>query len=151
MPSTKSPTERTLIWLRDQGYVADVVERRITMRPRPLKPNVPPKRGKPIMTCPCGRPSGFEQVTRDFCGFADILAFGQPFGQKDGEPLPFQTLAVQTTSRAHVADRVAKVRASEKAKAWLACGHRILVVGWGPQGPEGRRKRWIPRVEEIFP
>lgn len=30
MVTTKSPTERTLIWLRDQGYVADVVER--TMR-----------------------------------------------------------------------------------------------------------------------
>ena len=119
MPSKRSPTERTLKWLRDQGYIADVVERRI--------------------------PHSF--VTHDFCGFADIIAYkALPIVGAD-LPIPLgETVAVQTTSGPHAAERLQKVRMEPRAKAWLACGNRILVIGWAKRGREGARKLWTPSL-----
>lgn len=45
------PNERTMIWLRNQGYTVEVVERRL-----PFARSGVPK-------------------TMDFCGFADLIAF----------------------------------------------------------------------------
>lgn len=119
MPSKRSPTERTLKWLRSEGYVADVVERRI--------------------------PRSF--VTKDFCGFADIIAFkALPIVGGD-LPIPLgSTVAVQTTSGQHAAERLKKVQEEPRAQAWLACGNRILVISWAMRGAQGTRKLWVPSL-----
>lgn len=107
----RSPTERTLKWLRDQGYIADVVERRI--------------------------PRSF--VTKDFCGFADIIAYRPRVFGVGGE-----IVAVQATSGPHAAERLEKVRQEPRAMAWLACSARICVVSWALRGKGGARKLWTP-------
>ena len=110
--STASPCERTMVWLREQGYTVDKVEQRMP----------------------------FGQVTRDFLGFADILAVVVPL---------HGVVAVQATTSEHLMERVAKVQAEPRAAVWLACHNRIWVVGWGLRGEQGTRKVWVPRVVQF--
>lgn len=150
----RSPTERTLKWLRDRGYIPCVVERRIykTLRPKP---------GQRVKAaCPsCGhqaKPKGL--ITKDFCGFADIIAFrpgpptlDTPAIEPTAEYGYTGAIAVQTTSAQHLAERVEKVQTEPRATAWLQCGNRILVMGWALRGGAGSRKLWTPTVQELTP
>ena len=86
-----SPTQRSLKHLREQGYIAEVVERW----------------------------NAFARIRQDLFGCIDILAL------RDSE-----TLAVQTTSWAHVPDRARKVAANPALPAMQAAGWRIEVHGW---------------------
>jgi hypothetical protein len=83
------------------------------------------------------------QVRRrvDAFGFGDLLAL-------DGQP---GAVLLQVTSSAHVADRVTKIReeCTEAARAWLAAGNRIVVIGWSKRGKRGARKTWQPRFVEV--
>ena len=69
----------------------------------------------------------------DLFGVIDVLGVG-----------PAGTLAVQVTSRAHIADRVAKIQASEALPAMLAAGWRVQV--WGYDKPEFR---WRVKVVDV--
>lgn len=111
-----TPTERSLRLLRDRGWTAGVVERRL--------------------------PRGFTTV--DLFGFADIVAciphatFPTPGIVEHGG-----IKAIQTTSGSHTADRVKKILAEPRAKAWLESGGRIEVWGWRKLKPRGvKRPRW---------
>jgi len=109
-----SPTERTLAWLRARGYSPEKVEQRVN----------------------------FGKTTRDFMGFADILAIR--LGDKDG------VLAVQATTVDHIKDRVAKIKAEPRARLWRQCGNSIWVVGWAKVAPEtGRRKVYKAVIAQI--
>ncbi len=109
---------RSLKLLRDRGYIAEKVEQRL-----------------PI-------PGKF--VTRDFCNFADLIAFG------DNPP---RIIAVQVTSSAHLAEREKKIREEPRAWKWLGAKGEILMHGWAKRGPRGKRKtfqvteRWIEKEE----
>jgi hypothetical protein len=81
---------------------------------------------------------------RDFCGFADVLAFRAGEAGKDG------VLAVQCTSRDNMAARVNKCLTNAKAREWLAAGNRIEVWGWF-QVREGRKKVWKVSVRRMVP
>jgi hypothetical protein len=107
-----TPTARSLRFLREQGWVADVVERRMPG---------------------CA-------ITKDFLGFADILAV---------RPGELGVQAVQTTTRAHQAHRYAKVQASGYLSLWLAAGNRAVVHGWAKVGKRGARKTWEVTVQEV--
>lgn len=109
-----TPTERTLRWLRKQGYTCQVVERRI--------------------------PHTF--VTKDLFGCIDIVAI------KAGIP---GVLGVQVTSRAHLADRLAKVKREPRAALWRECRNDLLVVGWSKRGEAGRRKLWEVEAVRLAP
>jgi len=74
----------------------------------------------------------------DLFGFIDIEAI------RDDE-----TLAVQTTTGANVAARVAKIKALPEAAMWLAAGNRIEVHGWRKVGPRGKQKKWDVRRVEV--
>lgn len=69
---------------------------------------------------------------RDFCNFADILAF------KPGET---GVLAVQTTTRSNARARLKKCLESAHAHTWLAAGNRLEVWGW-QRVREGRKATW---------
>lgn len=58
----------------------------------------------------------------DAFGFGDILAV---------HPAHRCALLVQTTTRDHQADRLAKIYATPDARAWLLAGNRIEVHGTG--------------------
>ncbi len=71
-------------------------------------------------------------IRQDLFSFIDLLAIR-------GD----ETLAVQTTSGegGHVAERIRKIQANEKAALWLASSNRTIVVhGWRKVGERGKRK-----------
>lgn len=84
-------------------------------------------------------------VRRDLWGFVDLLAM------KAGHPI----LAVQTTSGAHVADRIKKIRGIDHHRTWLECGCRIQVIGWRKvcrkrsDGSLTKQKFWEPVIREL--
>lgn len=61
------------------------------------------------------------RVTKDLFGFADLVAF---------KPGMTELAFIQTTSRHHVSERVAKVRQSDIARELHEAGHVIVVHGW---------------------
>ncbi len=84
-------------------------------------------------------------VRKDLWGFVDLLAM------QEGYPI----LAVQTTSGAHVADRITKIRGLPAHETWLQCGGRIQVIGWRkicrrrPDGTRTKEKVWEPVIHEL--
>ena len=82
--------------------------------------------------------NAFAKVRQDLYGFGDIIACG-----------PSGIMLVQTTSGAHVAERLAKVKAEPRAKAWYDAGGMIVVHGWAKRGPRGKAKKWEVRIEEV--
>lgn len=104
-----TPTQRSLALLRQEGFLAAVVERYL------------------------------HQIQRkqDLFGFADLFAF-----HRDG-----RVLLVQTTTAAHLSDRLAKVRDSFEASAWVLAGHALELHGW--DGP--RLRRLEVRGEDLQP
>lgn len=106
-----SPTARTLKALRDNGWVAEVVERF----------------------------NSFTKRRTDLIGCVDILAI-HPHGG---------FLGVQACAGASHAARVAKVRSEPRAATWLEAGGKLQVWSWAKQGPRGKRKVWVARVEQI--
>jgi len=101
-------------WLEIKGWTVDVVEQRI--------------------------PHCF--ITRDFCNFADLIAFGPGLG----------IMAVQVTGGGHMNERIAKIKAEPRAAIWLAAGGRIQVHDWVKRaGHKDRIVKWVeitgkPRV-----
>lgn len=104
-----SPTQRTLKKLKDEGYVAAIVERW----------------------------NPFARIRQDLYCFVDVL------GLKDGE-----TLAVQTTTQAHQAERIKKIKAHPNYKVLKKASWTIHVHGWRKL-KKGKRYLWECRVVEI--
>mgnify|MGYP001553185756 CR=1 FL=1 len=100
-----SPTQRSLKKLRDEGWLADVVEKWIPG----------------------------ANIRRDLYGFIDILCISGS-----------ETLAVQATSYAHVADRVKKITEHENLSMVRDAGWCIQVHGWRKV-----KNRWQCRVVDL--
>jgi hypothetical protein len=77
--------------------------------------------------------NSFAKVRQDLLGFIDLIVLDG----NGGGPL-----GVQVTTGAHVAERIAKIRAEPRSAAWLASPARIEVWGWSKQGARGKRKLW---------
>ena len=84
----------------------------------------------------------FSKTKKDLFGFADILAC-----------LAGEIIAIQTTSLDNVSARRKKIYACDAASAWLKCGGKIWLVGWGKAVPNNREKRragtWYSKIELI--
>jgi len=74
----------------------------------------------------------------DLFGFADLIAIR-----------PGVTLAVQTTTSSNMAARVKTVMSCKLAGLCKEAGWNIEVHGWALKGPQGKRKTWQVRIEEI--
>ena len=96
-----TPTARTLVYLRRQGYLVEVVERWIQF-------------GKPSP----GKKNG---VRRDCFGIADLLAC---------RPRDKAIILIQATSAANISHRVKKSLASPHLATWLDSGGQFQVWGW---------------------
>lgn len=99
-------TQRSLAWLRQNGYLPTVVEHY----------------------------NPYARRKFDLYGFADIVAL------KEGLT---GLLAVQTTTGAHLQERVRKAEALSSYKLWLACGNRVQFHGWRKLAG-----RWQPMILE---
>jgi len=76
--------------------------------------------------------NSFTKTRKDLFGFCDILML-------QGN----DTVAVQTTTRANVTARIAKIVGLESVRLWLNSTNRKIVVhGWSKKGERGRMKRW---------
>lgn len=75
----------------------------------------------------------FARIRQDLFGCIDLLAL------RDGV-----TLAVQTTTSEHYAERVAKVRAADAYPDMVAAGWQIVVHGWVKRSTG----RWECREEQ---
>jgi hypothetical protein len=62
------------------------------------------------------------KIRQDLFGIVDLIAM------KAGHPL----LAVQTTTRNHVVERMTKSK--ETAAVWVSTGNRFEIFGYGPKG-----------------
>jgi hypothetical protein len=88
-----TPAQRSLAWLRAEGYTAVV----------------------------CERWNPHARVRQDLFGFADLMAVRADVPG---------VLAVQTTTTAHQADRLAKALALPALKVFLEAGNRLEIHGW---------------------
>jgi hypothetical protein len=113
MPKS-SPSARSLRLLRQQGHIADVVERWL--------PRIARK--------------------RDLFGFGDIVAV---------HPALSGALIVQATTKAHVADRVAKARSRAELAVWLRAGGRFQVWGWFKVNGRWKVRRVEVQAEDLQP
>ena len=75
---------------------------------------------------------------KDLFGFIDVLAI-------KGET----TVAIQSTTGNHHAERVAKILAHPNFPACIAAGWVVEVHSWTKAGGKGKRKLWECRKEEI--
>src|SRR4051812_9124379 len=83
--------------------------------------------------------NSFVRRRQDMFGFVDLLAIRGDV-----------TIAVQTTSGAHVAERIAKIRSLQASLLWLDSPNRkIMVHGWAKRGERGKRKLWHCRTIEL--
>jgi hypothetical protein len=89
--------------------------------------------------------NAFARLRQDLFGIFDVLAFVK-------KEKPFRStgvLAVQTTSGANLANRLAKVIATSLARDWLLAGNRCEIHGWSKRGPRGKRKLWSVNVRPV--
>jgi len=107
-----SPTARTLVRLRQLGFLADVCERYLAAVRR----------------------------KRDLFGVADVVAV---------HPRDRLVLLVQATSRAHVSDRLARVRQRPETEQLLRAGVLVEVWGWHRVGGRWMVHRVALRGEDL--
>jgi len=120
-----SPTARSIRKLRDHGYFIDTCERWVRF------PN------KDIPPCTTCKRTHMIQIRKDYCGFADLIAF---------KPGTMGCMAIQATDLTSVSKHVHKVEHMESLTAWLQSGNKFYIFGWGKKGPAGKRKTYQLRV-----
>lgn len=72
------------------------------------------------------------EIRQDLFGCIDVVAL---------QPGQTGVLGVQATTATNVSHRLAKMVAEPRARVWLECGNRLLLVGWAKQG-SGPKKTW---------
>jgi hypothetical protein len=125
-----SPTVRTRDYFREHGYRIDVVERWIGVGLD-------------------NKFMGTRKKRKDFCGFADLIAF-----------LPQEIIAIQSTSRSNMSNRVKKIvhgidaepNSQESAIEWLLGEgrRRIIIQGWAKYAKPVDRKWWRALNREVL-
>lgn len=115
MKTKTSPTQRSLKWLRDQGYIAAVVEQNV---------RIPAMNGQPA-----------KMFKRDLFGFVDIVAMKADV---------MGTTFIQVTAGlgSHRTERQAKMEAADALRPMLAAGNSCEFHAWRKVGKRGARKLW---------
>lgn len=84
--------------------------------------------------------NSFTHMKNDLFGWIDICAI---------HPDHSGVLGVQTTTTAHVPERIKKAMALDSFKVWLQAGNRASFMGWAKRGARGKRKLWTLKEQEI--
>lgn len=77
--------------------------------------------------------NSFVRVRQDLFNFIDIVAI------KEGI---VGVLGIQTTTRAHVNERLKKIHDNPISQLWLNTKNHIIIHGWSKIGARGKRKLW---------
>lgn len=86
------------------------------------------------------------KIRQDLFGFIDLIALSMDVQRTDG-----QFVAIQVVNT-HLPEHIAKIKASEAARDWIACGGGIEVHNWTfrCKGGRGSRKVWrLQRIEVV--
>lgn len=125
-------TQRSLKYLRDNGWICHIVEKYIKYPGMPF--------GKRI----------------DAFGIGDLLACRPPKWELvDSKPEIVRPAAIAlvqcfpNNSGTGFADHRAKILAIPEAEIWIRSGGKILLQGWRKGGPRGAVKRWQMKEEEV--
>lgn len=89
----------------------------------------------------------YARVRVDLFGFIDIVAIKKECGKCAGIN---GVVGVQTTSAAHIMERVRKILSIPESKIWLECGNKIIVHGWSKKGAKDKRKLWSVNTKEVL-
>lgn len=89
------------------------------------------------------RVPGRPWITRDLYVIVDVMAF---------HPDRPGVLAIQATTAANLGAREVKAKAEPRAALWCRAGmgRRLQLWGWRKVGERGKRKRWAPRIIEMY-
>ena len=101
---------RTQKYLYENGFFSDTVERWVTF-------------------------GGRGGVRKDYCGFADLIAFGHG-----------RFLAVQVCSQNSLTEHLGKIKSVESSRAWVKNGGEVWVFAWRKVKSGGSRRHWEPRL-----
>lgn len=61
------------------------------------------------------------------------------------------TLGVQVTTRAHVNERLAKLKGNALLKVWCQGDRQAVVHGWSEKGKAGQEKVWTLHEVGVIP
>lgn len=123
-----TPTQRTLKYLRDLSYRAEVVERWVRFG----SAKVPAGTNSP------GRAS--PGIRKDLFGFADIIALRPGLGI-------FAVQCFSTDWNGHIEKLMGTKEILDAATEWNQCGGMILFMGWRKTKPRGTKvAKWRPRM-----
>lgn len=74
----------------------------------------------------------WSKTRQDLFGWMDLLVI-------KGD----MTVGIQTTTAAHINERIIKIKSLQSSDLWLnAATRRIVVEGWSKKGPRRKRKTW---------
>jgi hypothetical protein len=151
-----TPTQRTLKYLRDAGWMAAIVEKRIQMPGSPFGKFVDVWGFADVLAChvieakialvqtTSGAGASFRR--RKMLGKLTEADFAT-LDRRRRKSFPKKTEAdfveMDRKERARVAQIPIAVR------TWLRSGGKILLISWAKQGARGAAKRWTERVEQI--
>ena len=121
------PTQRSLAYLRKEGWMVCVVEKFL------------PARG--TMKFP-------RRI--DAFGFGDLLACRSGMFHRDGVIHPTAQIAlVQTTDASSFSKHKDKLVTLSEFHNWKAAGGIVVLHGWGKRGARGKKKTWTLREEVL--
>lgn len=119
-----TPTQRALKDLRELGYTAQVVEKRVP----------------------------YKNITQDLFGCIDIVAMrrGTVKTALGWATTPSSGIVgIQVCAGASHAVRREKILDEPRARLWLQCGGSVEIWSYAKRGARGKRKTWQLRRESI--
>lgn len=128
--SKVTPTQRSLKHYKDLGFTCQKVERWQSF-------------GKPGEAM--NLRAGFGKSTGhrvDLFGIIDIVALGpEPIGDD-------WIYGIQCCGLAF-SDHVKKILAEPRAKRWMECGGKLILIGWSKRKDGTKREHYVPRIREF--
>lgn len=83
------------------------------------------------------------KIRQDLFGFIDLIALSMSTDHLDG-----QICAIQVVNT-HLPEHIAKIKSSDAARNWIACGGGIEVHNWKHVCKNGRGTRKVWKLERI--
>lgn len=134
-----TPTARTLKYLREEGWLAHVVEKYIKLGNMAFGRRIDAFGFGDLLACVPSRNN-----------VAAIIALIQCCAGGDHARRRRKILGtISEADRAKMSERelLEAVKVAEAAKFWQRCGGTIMVISWKKKGPRGKPKRWEADVE----
>lgn len=84
----------------------------------------------------------FSKTRLDLFGGIDIVCV------KQGEP---GVIGIQATSQSNIGAHVKKLLAEPRLETWLACGNRLVLIGWRKLKVKrgGKAYKWEPTIRDL--